>query len=384
MYKFRRLDDSANGLYCLCVKLPLRVLAALLVLGACKSDAAGPATTGPALSLALIDLDAALGRREGRPFIAGEKATITLGVRGGQAPYDVQVTTQVGSPAFASGSTRVEGGVPDGGRETTVGMNLQLGSEVPSGTYQVLVRVSDALGNSAMAVSQTLQVVGAGAELAPPPEGPFQLRVVDVAGRRRLHFYQGEAIHIRAKVPLGETIAVGITADDDRAMMPVQTYEQLDPFTDLPLRVPRLARVGVYQVRFASQEHNSQVPLVVIGRQFRSALKPVLEDLKLLDETGLALKSTLTRGKPLRLEALVGGVKTLADAKLRLRDRAGQIVAHSSLDAVVPADPHPEARTLLTGAWTPVPSLLRGRHVLEVEISEGDEIATLYREVVVQ
>src|SRR5690606_16529369 len=70
-----------------------------------------------------------------------------------------------------------------------------------------------------------------------------------------------------------------------------------------------------------------------------------------------------------------------ATAELRLRDRAGKIVARADMPRIVPSDLHPQARALVSGTWTPAEELLPDRYTLELELTENDRVAALYREI---
>jgi hypothetical protein len=267
-----------------------------------------------------------------------------------------------------------------------VGMDLRLASEVPSGSFRLLLRASDNEGVGASVSSEPFQVVGSDAPLASPVESAASLQVVDVAGRRRARFYQGEKIHIRARVPPGESVAVTILAEDERPFMPTRNYQPKEDRIDLPLQIPRLARVGIYRVMLATGSSESSAPIEVTGKSFAPVRTPVLEELRLLGGKDFRVdrKGALLRGEALRIETRVGGIRQRARAQLRLRSRAGQVVARAELGEIVPSDPHPAARSMLSATWTPEASLLRGRHNLEVEITEGDEVATVYREIVLR
>jgi hypothetical protein len=398
MYKLRTLDDSANEFYCLFwmqrrhgrmrFLVPLCLVASAAVSAQCKGDPPAEKTSGSNLQLEILSIEASAGARGERPFIAGEKARITAKLQGGAPPYDLQVATAIGSPTLANASTRVE--IPerrdDEGEAMEVGMDLPLASEVPSGRYGLLLRVTDNEGIGASVRSEPFELIGSNAALAPPIESTTQLQVVDVAGRARARFYQGEEIHIRALVVPGETVAVTILASDDRPFMPMRSYQSQEARVDLPLRIPRLARVGSYRVVLATKSSEAAVPLEVIGEVFAPARTPVLEELQLLGgkDFRVARKGALRLGEPLRVEARAGGVHARARARLRLRTRAGQVVAQAELGEIVPSDPHPAARSMLSATWTPDASLIRGRHVLELEITEGEELATLYREIVLR
>jgi hypothetical protein len=396
MYKLRPLDDSANGFYCpLWMRCSYRTapfsarLCALVALTLhCKSEAPPEATHSSTLQLEILALNTEATPGNERPFIAGEEARLTLKVQGGQPPYDLQLATAAGAPTLANAATRVEAdpakASPSEAME--VGMDLRLASEVPTGTYALLLRVTDHEGVGASVRSDPFEVIGVDAPVVSPAESKAQLKVVDVAGRARASFYQGEGIHIRALVNAGEEVAVGILASDDRPFMPVRKYTAAQAQFNLSLRIPRLARPGDYRIQFATKTAEASVPLRVIGATFGRAKTPVLEELLLLGGKDFRVprRATLRRGEEIRIEARVGGIYKQSKALLRLRTRAGQVVAHAELGDILPSDPHPAARSMLTATWTPAETLSRGRHVLEIEISEGDDLATLYREVVLR
>lgn len=397
MYKLRPLDDSENGFYCpLRMRYthwtapffaPLCVLIALASALQCRSEPPEKTEHRANLRVEILAIDASAAPRDGRPFVAGEKAHLTLRVQGGEPPYDLQLATTLGSPTLANASTRVEA---TSNEAIEVGMDLRLASEVSTGSYGLLVRVTDQQGIGASVRSEPFELVGSDAPLAlpllSPIESPMQLQIVDVAGRARASFYQGEEIHIRAHAEIGESVAVAIVASDERPFMPVREYRVEERPLDLRLRIPRLARVGNYQVQLASRDSQGSVPLRVVGTSFGATQSLTLEELKLLggQEFRVPRQAALRRGEALRIEARVGGVRERAQARLRLRTREGQVVAKVELGDLVPSDPHPTARSMLSALWTPSEALARGRHVLEIELIEGDDLATLYREVVIR
>ncbi|MCP4449110.1 MAG: hypothetical protein GY811_27820 [Myxococcales bacterium] len=202
-----------------------------------KNQEATPAP--PPLALKLVAFDSALGPRGARPFVAGETVHLALTVRGGRAPYEIQVATRAGDPRLAAASATIQAGSE---REISAGLELTLGSEVPSGTYALQIRITDEDGKNSSIAPAAFEVVGSDELLQPPAEPPLHLRVVDVAGRARRTFYQGEAIAIRATLASPEDLAIAIVASDEHPFMPKQRYPAGPVNIDLPLRVPRLAR----------------------------------------------------------------------------------------------------------------------------------------------
>lgn len=356
---------------------------ALVVGAACQSR--GPAEelhTSP-LSLELIAFDAVVAPRRDRPFIAGEAVHLDLSVRGGRPPYEVQVATRTGDPRLATASATLEANPQI---QTSAGLELTLGSEVISGTYALTIRMSDQDGKSASITSEDFQVVGKDAPLQLPAQPPLYARVVDVAGRARRTFFQGESIAIRATLAVPKAIAIAIVAEDERAFMPKQRYPAGEVAIDIPLRVPRLARVGSYRVDFATEDEQASVAIQIAGTSFAPAGSPTLTNLEIFGGQRLRIPKAalLVRGEPLRIEAVVGGISAQASARLRLRTRVGKQVALHEFPAITPADTDASARALLTGLWTPDPSLARGRHMLELEVEEAGKVSTLYREIVLQ
>jgi hypothetical protein len=393
MYKLISLDDSENGFYCAPRMLgtrptasffaPLGVLLALVATLQCKGKGEPETKTGPKLHLEILSLDTSAAPRDGRPFIAGEDARITLKVEGGQPPYDLQLATSLGMPTLVNASTRVETTIAEA---IEVAMDLRLSSEVPSGSYGLLLRVTDQQGIGASVRSEPFEVKGNDTAQSPLDLSPLQFQILDIAGRRRDSFYQGEAIRLQARVEVGAQVSVAILAEDERAFMPMQRYEATSPIFVLDLRIPRLARIGSYRVQVSDAKSETSVPLRVIGTKFKDAKTPVLEELSLFGgkDQRVPRRASLLRAEPLRIEARVGGIKSRAQSSLRLRTRTGQVVARAELGEIVPSDLHPAARTLLSAAWTPRATLSRGRHTLEIEVIEGDELATIYREVVLR
>lgn len=367
-----------------CWSARARVLVLTLALVACKSegDSAAPVASdeqAAPLRVELLAIDTKIAPRGERPFIAGEQLVLTLRVAGGTAPYELQLLTSKGNPRLASGAVDIEAQLAS--VETAV--EVATHSEVESGNYGLAVRVNDAQGRGSLVRSEPFEVVGMDAPLAEGGDNPLALRVVDVAGRARASFYQGEEIHLRALLPTLTPVAVGIVADDEREFMPVRSYQPADLRVDIPLMVPRLARVGAYRVDAATDTAQASVPLRVVGRSFPAQTQLALSELVVRGGADLRAPRAglLKRGETLQVEALAAGIRSEATAELRLRDRASKIVARVELPRIVPADLHPEARVLVSGTWTPAEDLLPGRYTLELELSEGDRVAALYREI---
>lgn len=370
----------------------VRFLVPLLWLGTglatglqCKSKAPAEVTQESSLKLEILSIDPSAGARDGRPFVAGEEIRITLRLQGGVPPYELQLATATGSPALASASTRLES---TAGQDEAieVGMDLRLGSEAPSGAYDLLLRVTDNEGVGASVKSEVLTVIGRGTPLAPPSQSANQLQIVDVAGRARPEFYQGEEIQIRARVSPGESVSLTLLAADERPFMPTRQYQPKGTQLNLPMRIPRLARVGSYRVLLVTGSGKSSVPFEVVGKAFAPVQTPILEELRLLGGKDFRVprKAGLRRGETLRIESRVGGIHLRGRVQLRLRTGVGQVVAQAELGEIVPSDPHPAARTMLSATWTPDATLTPGRHNLELEITEGDEVSTIYREIVLR
>ncbi len=361
-----------------------RLLLLVAISISCSREPA-PAKSAPAskatqpLRVELLALDAQIAARGTRPFIAGEKALLTLRVEGGVPPYALQILTTQGNPRLASGSLDIEA------RWSTLEMavELDLYSEVQSGSYGLGLRVTDAEGASSDARSQPFEVVGRDAPRSTSSDKSLALQVVDVAGRPRASFYQGEAIRIQALLPSPQEVALAIVAEDERAFMPVRRYQPEDVRLDMKVLVPRMARVGHYRVDLATEALNASVPLAIAGREFPAQTQLGIGELAILGGPNLRAPrpGVLLRGEALWIEAIAGGIHERANAKLRLRDRAGKIVSSLDLADVTPADPHPQARSLVSGRFEPQADLLPGRYTLEVELSEGDQVAVLYREL---
>ncbi len=356
---------------------------ALVLVTACKSSEPSESARTSPLSLELVAFDAVVAPRRDRPFIAGETVHLAVSVRGGRPPYDVQVVTKSGDPRLAAASVTVDAPSQE---QTTAGLELTLGSEVASGAYALTLRMSDQDGRSASISSEEFQVVGSDAPVHPPAVAPLHARVVDVAGRARRTFFQGEAIAIRATLTVPQDIAIAIVADDERAFMPTQRYPAGEINISIPLIVPRLARVGSYRVDLATSAEQASVPLHIAGTSFSQAESPVVTDLVMYGGPKQRIPQTalLTRGEALRIEAVVGGIETQATARLRVRTRVGKLVASHDFPPIAPADTDAAARSLLSGTWTPDLRLARGRHMLELEVEESGSVSTLYREVVLQ
>jgi len=335
------------------------------------------------LTVEILAFDSATAPRASRPFIAGEKVFIALSIRGGEGPFDAQIFTKSGDPRLASSSTTFES---EPSTETAAGLEFPLGAEVPSGDYVLAIRISDHNGLSAIAKSAPFAVLGSNAPQPPREDNALQLKIVDVAGRARPQFYQGEAIEVRATLPSAEDWAIAIVAEDDRQFVPKQHYKGGDTEIFLPLQVPRLARVGRYRVDIATRDGQASVPLNIVGTEFPAAEKPIVTALHLYGgpKQRIPQEGIFDRGVPVRVEAIVGGVSQRASARLRLRTSIGKQVDLLEFPRIEPADTAPTARSLISSFWTPSPTLTAGRHTLEIEVQEADNVSTIFREILIR
>jgi hypothetical protein len=364
--------------------LQLASVAAFAAALACSSrdEQPEPEPKSPTtLPAEIVDLDSALAPRGDYPLIAGEPVRLVLSIGGGTPPFDVKVITSSGDPALAQGGTTIDQGDPP----LEAALELPLSPAVKSGHYGLAVQVSSASG-SANLRSEPFEVIGADAPQFKPPQEPPFLQVVDVAGRARQSFYPGEALRVVARFKSPGKVAVGIVASDETELIPRTSFELQSNELDMPLTVPRLIEPGSYGVAVVSDSERAVAPLNVAGKPFPPAGKLGIDGFTLYggDDLRTPRRGILKRGEKLRVEARVAGGKSEVSLTLRLRTRRGKLVVDQKLVTTDVRNPDPRARFFTAGTWTIPPTLKPGRHMLEVEVIEGDDVATLYREILLR
>jgi hypothetical protein len=78
------------------------------------------------------------------------------------------------------------------------------------------------------------------------------------------------------------------------------------------------------------------------------------------------------------------GIRKRARVEARLRNRAGKIAKRGQLTDLPIQTPSPVVRKYAKGTLELGTDLPSGRYVLELEATEGDDVSTRYREVLVE
>ncbi len=348
----------------------------LLLITNCKNETTSPSQTAP-LQVAFIHLDTLAFPKGDRPYIAGEVLHATVEIHGGSPPFEIQLMTIKGDPKFTNTSWQFERtlGIAQSGGKT------QTNSEVASGRYQLAVRVSDHSGQAKLAHSEVFEVIGKPAhssEIAPYSG----VSVIDIAGRTRPAFHQGEVLRIRIP-PKNNTESTFSIIRADGTILTSGAFAPQSASALLPL--PRLLRPGIYRIQFEEAAANVVGEFRILGRQFEARSSPAIETIALYGGPANLLKTThLSPGQPLRIEARMAGLKGPAELFLRIKTATGNPVYSQSLPPVSPKEVTPTARTIYSTAWTPGGSIPRGKYSLELTVDELGTRSTLSIDVDVQ
>ncbi len=355
---------------------------------ACDRDRASkvepPEETAP--RILAVSIDAANGPRDGGPLIAGEQARVELTVRGGVPPYQLSlraVSGGAGAPAIDATSELRPTDSSASGIE--VATRAAIAKSAPSGSYRLEVEVADRTGVRAKAAPQSFAVIGAGAPLQPAPEEAPFIDITDAGGRRRASFVRGEELDVRARLarpgPARATVRV---RDPEGELVGERENLPVDADGNLSLRfpVPRLARAGSYEVEVtAARTAPLRASLAVDGPPFPPASHLVVDDLHIWGgrDGRSPRRGRLRRGESVVIEARVGGARNTPIAILRLPDGSETEISRARV-----ASPSPSKRIFLRGKWRVPSSMPAGRSRLELEVTDGDDVSTRYRDVLIE
>lgn len=333
-----------------------------------------------------LSIDAANRPRDGGPLIAGEEARVELRIHGGAPPYQITLRARpdgAGAPALEA-HTEVRPDEPNAGG-VEVATRASIEPAAASGSYRLEVEVADRTGARAHAAPQSFSVIGAGAALLPAPEAVPFVDITDAGGRRRASFIRGEELSLHAQLaqpaPTKATVRVRDPAGElvgERNDLPVDADGNLS----LSFPVPRLARAGTYEVEVTA---DSAPPLrgrlAVDGPAFPPATRLVVDDLHIRGGAdGRSLRrGRLRRGETVLIEARVGGARNAPVAILRLPDGSETEISSASV-----ASPAPDKRIFLRGQWRVPGTMPAGRSRLELEVTDGDDVSTRYRDVLIE
>ncbi len=338
-----------------------------------------PAPPSQPLALRDISVGPAIARRDSGVLIAGEKVRVGFRVRGGRPPYRVALTAE---PLKGALTLAPEA---DSAFGVEAAVQLDLDARVASGTYPIPIRVHDA--NGAEVVDEvTITVAGDSETDLPMPEHAPWVTVVDVAGRRRAGYYRGEQVAIRGD--LGDSpgeVLVTITEPGGAllASSPA-TLERGKPF-EMRMGLPRLSRPGRYVIVVTQGKTVARSALTILGEPYPPMDKLAIDKLALWGGTDQRTdrKARLIRGETMLVEARFGGWKQEVRGRLHLRDANGKLVVKAGLGSARPDAPRPDARALLARRWTVPKAIARGRYTVEVELQEGDDVSSTFREVLI-
>lgn len=334
-----------------------------------SSEALPAEATAPELVVSGLELDVAREPGDGRPLVAGEEIRLGLRVDGGRPPYTVAT-----GGALAAASVRLD--VAESAEAALAG---RIDPATASGARQVAITVTDSAGTRATgaiaAEVMAVEVVGTGEEI--------ELR--DTAGRSRRRFHWGEALTVRARIERGSRARLRMWDERGRLIAGAADLAVAAGVLEVPIAIPRLAASGTYGIEVDSDAGaRARVVFEVVGQRFEPAAALAIDRLVVRGGTdGRAARSgVIRRGERLAIEARVGGAREQVRAVLRAR-RGAQVI-EVPLPTAHPARVEPTARVLVTGSWDVPKELPPGRLQLEIEVTEGDDVSVIHRDVVVR
>jgi len=333
-----------------------------------------------------LSIDAANQPRDGGPLIAGESVRIGMRIRHGRAPYRVSVT----STTAGAGEPVIDASLEVAPKQATaagveVAMRTAIAARASAGRYRLEATIVDAAGARATAVTDELTIVGEGATILPAPKASPFVDITDAGGRRRASFVRGELLSVRAR--FGKTAATvgSVRIRDPFGDMIAESSDlklAKDGQLSLVFYVPRLARPGDYAVEVsAGGEPPAQASLRVESPPFPAVDRLTIDDLRLWggEDRRAPRRGRLTRGELLLVEVRVGGALSDPVAVLRLPGGESFEIGHAKVGA-----PAPDRRLFVRGEWRIPSTLPTGRARIEIEVTDGNHVSTLYREVLIE
>jgi hypothetical protein len=158
---------------------------------------------------------------------------------------------------------------------------------------------------------------------------------------------------------------------------------------ELTLAVPRLATSGTYGIEVDGDTGaRARVAFEVIGQVFPPVSELAIDRLTIRGGgDGRAPRAgVIRRGERLAFEARIGGARGSITPVLRARRGiwSTQLVWPDASPARTGTAFDPSARFLVTGLWEVPMDLSPGRLQLELEVTEGEHVSVIHREVLVR
>jgi hypothetical protein len=228
---------------------------------------------------------------------------------------------------------------------------------------------------------EVLPVEIAGAGASPDPS----IELVDTAGRLRQRFHWGEEVTVRARLESGTRARLRLWDERGQQLAGAADLALVDGAVEVPIAIPRLAGSGTYGVEVDSEAGaRARATFEVIGQSAAPVESLTVDRLVLRGgKDGRATRAgVIRRGERLAIEARVGGAREQVRGVVRAR--RGAMVIETALPAVRPARIAPTARVLVTGTWELPKDLPPGRLRLEIEVTEGDLVSAIHRDVLVR
>jgi hypothetical protein len=356
----------------------------IAIIGCRDRDRTAPQAEEPAaapLEVASLAVSAAGSPRQS-PLVAGERLRVDVQIRGGQPPYRVALHADA-PPAPEPAEPAIEAAteLAASGPAVEAALGAALRPEVGSGLTRARLTVTDAAGRSAHADSGDLVIIGADApRLADDAPGP---RVLDAAGRRRTYYFRGEQVVVEAALPEAvERASVSILSPGGAVLTEAVDRPVRGGRLRLPLGIPRLAPAGRYLLEIRAGEHRERGDLEVRGEPFAPLSQLTAEALELRGgPDGMAPRAArLEPGEVLTVEVRVGGSRGPVTGRARLRAPGGEVHGEEVVATAEPAAVGATHRFLVAGRWT-VPRVAPGRYTLEVEVTAGDDVSSMFRSI---
>ena len=350
-----------------------------------------PLSSSSALSITEVWLDAANSPRGDYPLIAGEPILFGFRIRGGEPPYKVNVhsqhTQKDSTPAPLHAQLTVEPENADS-KGLEVGAAGAIESLSISGAYSVEVSATDANNKEAKSTPIKFSVVGVNEQfsLKRGANNKKSIHVVDAMEKRRTAYFPGERIQVRAfNIPTAKTSATLTIEKSKKKVLKRESLTDHGNGLRIPIDLPRELRGGIYiatirfsrgrRQEFVSTEFEIKTPPPETTKKMRARSMSILGGAKLRAPRGAILR----RKEQLVAETEVLDARTAPSGQMVIRrpDR-GEILRK---DLTLSNWNSSFARVFLKTDFSIPENAPKGKAIIEIRITEGRNISSLFREI---
>jgi hypothetical protein len=251
------------------------------------------------------------------------------------------------------------------------------------GARHLVLEVTDSAGRQTTA---SLPIDVLAVELA---DDDAPIRLLDTAGRARSSFHWSEDLTVLARVEGGTRARLRMwdetAGTPGREVAGVADLPVVDGAVAQRIVIPRLAPSGSYAIEVDTDSGaRARIVFHVRGQTFEPIAELAIDRLVLRGGIdGRAPRAgVIRRGERLSIEARVAGASGELGATLRAR--RGQWLHQEAWAPTHPAASGPTRRVLVTGTWDVPRELPAGRVQLEIEVTEGEHVSAIHRELLVR